>query len=169
MKMKCTRYVLFSLLVLFPLLMVAGCGNTTTVKGQVLLDGQPLPGGILSFIPADGNPGNLMTATIQEDGTFVMADAPIGPVKVSIANIHLKPEDAEGKARRDRGESPGGRPLARFFLRPNAIEQIKQQAAAPKIGRYVKIPEKYYNPANSGITVKVQRGGDRVKIELVSK
>src|SRR5262245_66075502 len=103
MKMKYTRFVLFDLLVLFPLPMGAGCGNTTTVKGQVLLDGQPLPGGILSFIPAEGNPGNLMTATIQEDGTFVMAGAPIGPVQVSIANMHLKPEDPEGKARRDRG------------------------------------------------------------------
>jgi hypothetical protein len=169
MKMKCTRHVLFDLLVLVPLPMVAGCGNTTKVKGQVLFDGQPLPGGILSFTPGEGNPGNLMTATIQEDGTFVMADAPIGPVKVSIANTHLKPEDPKGKERRDKGEAPSGRRLARYYLRPQAIEQIEQQADAPKIGRYVKIPEKYYNPATSSITIQVQRGGDAVKIELVSK
>jgi hypothetical protein len=167
--MKSTRSGLLGLLVLFPLPLLAGCGNTTTVKGQVLLDGQPLPGGILSFVPAAGNPGNLMTATIQEDGSFVMTDAPIGPVAVSIANAHLKPEDPQEKARRDRGEAPGGRRLARYWLRPKAIEQIAQQADAPKIGRFVELPVKYYNPATSGITVKVKRGGDPVRIELVGK
>ena len=167
--MKCTRHVLFDLLVLVPLPMVAGCGNTTKVKGQVLFDGQPLPGGILSFTPGEGNPGNLMTATIREDGTFVMADAPIGPVKVSIANTHLKPEKPEEKARRDRGEAPRVRGIPRFYLKPEAIKRIAEQEAAPKIGRYVKIPVQYYNSATSGITAKVQRGGEPVKIELVSK
>jgi hypothetical protein len=111
----------------------------------------------------------MMTATIQEDGTFDMADAPIGPVKVSIANAHLRPEDPEEKARRVRGEVSHGRRLARYWIKPKALERIEQQADEPMIGRYVQIPAKYYNPATSGITVNVQRGGDPVKIELVSK
>jgi hypothetical protein len=167
--MKCTSYVLWALLVLFPLPMVAGCGNTTEVKGQVLFDGQPLPGGIVSFMPTEGNHGNLMTATIQEDGTFDMKNAPIGPVNVSIANVHLKPEDPEQRARRIRGEVPHGRRLARYWLKPKALERIEQQANKPMIGKYVRIPVRYYNPATSGLTVNVQRGSDPVKIELVGK
>ncbi len=61
---------------------VVGCGNKNDgpnpprvrVTGQVFLDGQPAPGGVIVFLPV--GPGQLQAqGIIQEDGTFVIAGA----------------------------------------------------------------------------------------------
>jgi hypothetical protein len=65
--------------------MLAGCAKKPdrgTVTGSVTLDGQPLPSGVIHFVPADGK-----TATADSmitDGKF-SASVPPGDKKVSIS------------------------------------------------------------------------------------
>ena len=73
---------------------VVGCGGGSKgsnpprvrVTGQITLDGQPVPAGVIEFIPIE--PGQLQAqGIIQEDGTFVIegADGPsAGEYKVEI-------------------------------------------------------------------------------------
>ena len=61
-----------------------GCGGSSqaTVSGKVTLDGQPLPSGTISFVPADG-----ATATAGKpiaDGAYSV-EMPPGPKRVQIS------------------------------------------------------------------------------------
>jgi hypothetical protein len=75
-----------SILALLP----GGCGHRPAVErnraeagGMVTLDGKPLPVGSITFISTD-DPRFRVTAMIQSDGRFKVADAPLGRVKVVI-------------------------------------------------------------------------------------
>jgi hypothetical protein len=150
-----------SCLLLVPLL--AGCGGTTTsVSGQVLLDGNPLPGGIVTFAPVDGT-ANLATATIKEDGTFEMANAPIGPVRVAIDNRALKTDALP------RGGGSRARPPEEAVQARRAARNLPDPAPAEKMpGTYVPFPNKYLKAETSGLTLAVKRGDGRYSIELTS-
>src|SRR5207253_1809269 len=58
----------------------------------VLLNGQPLPGGRVTFRPADGR-RNSVTSTISEKGEY-QAVLPVGEVKVTVDNSELEPPAA---------------------------------------------------------------------------
>ena len=59
-----------SLLVAFLALTGTGCGQLYHIKGKVTLDGQPLAGATVQFVPEDGSrPAVGTTAT---DGTFTL-------------------------------------------------------------------------------------------------
>jgi hypothetical protein len=154
---------------LLVLALASGCGSKTTrASGQVLLDGKPLPGGIVTFVPVEGKAP--ATATIQEDGTFDMPNAPVGPVQVTVNNLALKPGKPE-VAEAPRRKGPRGR------IPPPAVEQAKrerlgvpQKGEPEKMpGTYVPIPPEYLRIETSGLTLNVQRGGDPHTIELSSK
>ena len=54
---------------------LTGCGNRMrTIEGQVVFtDGKPLPGGLVTFHPADaGQPAVMARGDIGRDGTFRM-------------------------------------------------------------------------------------------------
>jgi hypothetical protein len=102
------------------LAVAAGCGPLTTrVSGRVLLDGKPLPGGVVTFVPVEGKAP--ATATIREDGTFEMPNAPLGPVQVTVNNLALKPSGLK-----DATESPRSR-IARLKMPPAAVERAKRE------------------------------------------
>jgi len=62
----------------------AGCGSkpagASTVVGRVWYHGEPLPGGMIVFVPDEerGNTGPLVKSEIQSDGTFAL-DGFTGP------------------------------------------------------------------------------------------
>ena len=64
------------LLLLLALLVELGCGKrdyqqpTAPVSGEVKLDGQPLPAGYITVIPASGRAAK---GTIQPDGSFTLS------------------------------------------------------------------------------------------------
>jgi hypothetical protein len=75
-----------SILTLLP----GGCGHRAAVEsnraeasGMVTLDGKPLPTGSITFISTE-DPRFRVTAMIQGDGGFKVADAPLGRVRVVI-------------------------------------------------------------------------------------
>jgi hypothetical protein len=64
----------FQALVILPILMlsIAGCGRPSVVKveGVVTLDGKPLPGATVSFMPAHEGQGQLASGRTDADGSF---------------------------------------------------------------------------------------------------
>src|SRR5687767_8123593 len=74
------------------LVLAAGCGGGRApgrVTGRVLLDGKPVPGGILSFVPADFK-GPGASATVDESGGYTV-ELPPGEVLVSFDNAAFAP------------------------------------------------------------------------------
>jgi hypothetical protein len=65
-------------LVLATLTLGCGDGGRAAVSGTVMLDGQPLPEGSITFFPTDGNRGPSAGGVIQ-DGTFEI-DTRDGPM-----------------------------------------------------------------------------------------
>jgi hypothetical protein len=75
---------------LFLVSLFSGCGhraaiesNRAEVSGTVTLDGKSLPTGSITFISTE-DPRFRVTAMIQADGGFKVADAPLGRVGVVI-------------------------------------------------------------------------------------
>jgi hypothetical protein len=163
--------------------LVAGCSSRTAhVSGKVLLRGQPLPGGTVTFFPTNGQ-GTPASAQIEEDGTYDMPKAPVGPVKITVANDALK----EGAAHPPIGMGPGGGPVN---MAPRAVQGKNKageagQGAAPKEaiersdqkppewhpppkppGKYVEIADKYKRPETSGLAYEVKPGSQDYDVPL---
>jgi hypothetical protein len=64
------------------LLALAGCiGGKGEVSGTVTFDGKPLPGGMVTFIPANGKPESCR---IGEDGSYRVANVPTGRAQIKV-------------------------------------------------------------------------------------
>jgi hypothetical protein len=64
------------------LLALAGCfGGKGEVSGIVTFDGKPLPGGMVTFIPANGKPES---SRIGEDGAYRVTNVPAGRVQIKV-------------------------------------------------------------------------------------
>ena len=152
-------------LLLLPLL--AGCGAATSkVSGRVLYKGVPLPGGLVTFQPA--NPKyNSVAVPIDEQGHYE-ATLPVGEVQVSVENRHLQPR-SDGP----RGVPPNLPPEVQQALgkaKPQAAPPppADKPAAAKPRGNYVPIPDKYHSIETSGLTFTVEPGNPKHDIELTA-
>jgi hypothetical protein len=145
-------------LLFFPAL--AGCGQQTGhISGKVLYQGQPLAGGRLTFRPADPKL-NTLSVPIDADGRYE-ATLPVGEVTIAVDNRELQPPT--------RDPSPGLPPGIKL---PDQAGGAKAAPAAPSSGqakpsgKYVPIPEKFYQAETSGLTYTVKKGEDTLDIEL---
>ena len=155
------RALLFGLLAL-PFL--TGCGVAKSkVSGQVRFNGVALPGGLVTFQPA--NPKlSAVAATLDEQGNYE-AMLPVGEVQVAIDNRNLQPRSA----------GPRGVPHDLPAEARQALNNAKPQAAPPPAGnsadvkqrgKYVPIPPNYYTIETSGLKFTVEPGGQKHDIEL---
>ena len=69
---------------------VGGCGqqrverpDRSTVTGTVTYKGKPVPGGRIRFVSV-ADPTNSAAKLLSEEGTYIIADAPLGENRVSI-------------------------------------------------------------------------------------
>lgn len=128
-----------------------GCGGPTApketqhveVSGKVLFKGNPLPGGSVIFVAEKG--GFSSTGRIEPDGSYKV-NAPIGNVKVAVETEHLKTQQAPSSAEIEMRKATGA------------------QQQAP--GKYVPIPPKYADAANSGLTYVVGEGPQTYDIKM---
>jgi hypothetical protein len=140
----CRQYGAFCLLVL-----AAGCSGTSVdhaeVSGRVLFNGEPLPGGRVTFVATNG--GFAITVNFDENGNYKIK-APVGDVQIGVDNRMLSP---------------------RFAHPPVTSEGMKKRsgAANPVTGTYVPIPTKYHHPDQSGLVYKVVKGAQTYDIPLV--
>jgi hypothetical protein len=149
------------------LVVVTGCGpGQGKVSGQALLDGAPLPGGRLTFRPADPRQ-NSVSAELDEQGRYEVL-LPAGLVQVSIDNRELE----------SRGNQSAVPPID--GLPPNVLEKLRGGAKSDSAqckpvedallklpGKYVVIPNRYYDLETSGLEFTVQRGDQNHDIILM--
>jgi hypothetical protein len=138
------------LLLLGLLPFTVGCGPNlrarATVKGKVTFANQPVTAGSVTFYGRD----NLLgSATIDKDGNYVMKDAPLGEVKITVTVPTLPPGGIErmkmGPAKEGKSVDPSGSGKA-----------IAIMGTMPD--RYVPVSEKYAKVATSGLTYTVKKG-----------
>ncbi len=153
----------FGVMLLLPVVM--GCGpGQGKVSGRVLFNGAPLPGGRVTFRPADPKQ-NSVSAALDEQGNY-QATLPAGEVMVSIDNRELEP-----RAPRSRTPLPDAlSPEAKKLLGPAKPDKSQPKSAAntpeKRSSRYVKIPSKYHDAETSGLQFTVRPGNQPHDIEL---
>jgi hypothetical protein len=128
------------------MLLAIGCGSSTPdgeVTGVVTYRGQPVPGGVITFITDRGIPA---TAVIDPTGHYRLK-APVGAAKVSVNNLMLRKAQATGGPR----------------LKP---PQGSAPAAPALEGTYKPIPEKYLSAEQSGLAWTVRPGTQTYDIPL---
>jgi hypothetical protein len=153
------------LLLVLPL--ISGCGSTQAkVSGQVLLDNEPLPGGRITFLPADPKQ-TLVRAELDENGKYE-AVLPVGEVKICVDNRHLAPHGTGAK-----GGLPRDLPISqevRKTIGSGAPEQPSpksdENTAKKPAGKYLKIADRYYTVEKSGLQFTVARGRQQHDIKL---
>jgi hypothetical protein len=133
----------------------AGCGSpkTARISGKVLFQGRPLPGGLVTFYPMEGQ-SLPASAIIGEDGQYSLENAPVGSVKITVNNVALK-----------NGEVPPiGKSSARTAFTLASKEAIRAREGKdippPKnskiAGTYVPIPTSYANIKTTGLDYSVE-------------
>jgi hypothetical protein len=158
----------------FLLGILAGCGSATgNVSGVVTYRGQPVTGGLITFLPADGS-HNSVAVGIDGQGRYFV-DLPAGEVTVAIDTRGLAGDsDSGGNEGALVSGPPPGVPLS-----PDIRAKLGGGGAAPKgggrpkpkeapaaAGKYVPIPEKYYMAETSGLKFKVKGGEQTQDFEL---
>jgi hypothetical protein len=173
-----SRFLLVGRLGLLLLLFsaVTGCGwEKGKVSGQVLFQGKPLPGGVVTFRPVDTSL-NPVTAVINQDGNYE-ATVPAGECKISVDNRALEGPGARSVGAGGAPEVGGGRrggPPKGVAVGPpkGAIEEATKDKKMPGVssekpaGTYVPIPKPYYDPETSGLSLTVKAGSQTHNIEL---
>jgi hypothetical protein len=147
------------LLVLLPLCcgLALGCGQSRTparLQGEVKYNGQLVKGGTIQFHSKEFG---IFQTTIRDNGTYAMSDLPAGEVVVTIETESVNPDR----------EIPqyGGKPAA-----PDGGAAAKKAGVPPppaaNKGNYVHIPERYRDPAQSGLTVTLGSGSQTQNFDL---
>lgn len=167
------RTALFRVGLLLFVPIFAGCGSSKgKLSGQVRLDGQPLPGGKVTF--RSTNPKlNPVIVDLDEQGNYE-ALLPAGEVQVSVDNRDLEPPPAPlggsdsllpAEVRNALGKAKGeGAPPA-----SKSGADTASAAPPPKPrGKYVRIPHKYYDIGTSELKFTIQSGNQKQDIELKS-
>jgi len=149
-----------ALLVLGWLILSVGCGPNYkargTVKGKVTFANTPLTTGSVTFHGKDNITGS---ATIDKEGNYVMNDAPLGDVKITVT-VPKMPAGGIGKWKGVPKSDKDGKP----------IEPGGSGKSIPIMGdmpsRIVPIPEKYASPDTSGLTYTVAKGEQTHNLSL---
>ncbi len=90
---------------------LTGCGSGASLKGTLTMDGAPVQGGSLTFVPVEE--GKPASTTVNTDGTFDLTGVPLGKVKVNYSPPTGE-SDAHGQAEKS--------PYAGAKLNPAEIE-----------------------------------------------
>jgi hypothetical protein len=151
------------------LLLVAAAGGCAgrapgRVTGRVLLDGQPVQGGILTFMPADMR-GPSVSASVDESGGYA-AELPAGDMLVSFDNRTLAPPTPRAAPPLPKGLSPEIR--AKLGRTDSAPAPAPPPETPARSGRYVKVPDRYYMIETANIKFTVKSGEQQHDIELTS-
>jgi hypothetical protein len=145
----------------------AGCNQPATghVSGQVRFNGKPLPGGYVNFMPADPK-ASIIAVTLDGQGRF-SAVLPAGDVQVSIDNRELEPRQPIHISPNQLSLPPEVKSkLGSGGKAPEQPPAPSPNAGGANSGRYIKIPDRYYDAAASGLSFKVQSGDQTHDFDL---
>jgi hypothetical protein len=142
----------------------AGCGGSNpnapaSISGSVNYKGKPVTGGSVQFYTQSGTP---YSAAIGADGTYSVADVPLGELIVCVETESVNPvhKASTGKEASQRQASMGNR-------QPPA-GQGGGSGGTPsgEEPKYVKIPDKYAKSKTSPLTYTAKQGRQVHNIEL---
>jgi hypothetical protein len=143
---------LLAIAVCLALVGLSGCGRgRASVTGKVTFNNQPLTAGTISFV---ASPNFMGTGTINPDGTYTVADAPVGDVIVTVQTppAPLGPVDKMMKP------PPGVKGMP---------EDMKPEGArAPTPVKIVPAPTKYNSTETSPLHFTVEKGTQTYNIPL---
>jgi hypothetical protein len=150
--------------VAFVIASLSGCdrgANGGTVSGRVLVDGKPLRGGTITFVPTEAG-SKIAGCQIEESGNFGPVTLSLGEVLVSVDNRSLAPRQSGGQIALPKNLNAEARAK---------ILESRAHAApsSPANPNYMAIPSRYYLVETSGLTLKIERGDQAHDIELKSK
>jgi hypothetical protein len=144
------------------LLVLAGCSKSTgTITGKVTLNGVPLKGGDISFLPADGV-GSSGTTLINEDGTYTVTNCPVGAKKVVVKTSHLKGRPfgrGGGKPYEPPKDAPKGEGAS-------GNHEYKPPDLADNAKKYVAINMKYEDQTSTPLEFEVTGGKQEYNPDL---
>ncbi len=121
-----------------------GCGaKKATVKGTISYKGEKLGNGSVMFFGAD-NKG--ASSPINADGTYRIDNAPIGSVKITVETAPIPEQEST--------------PMMK------GVDMPDMKGKSMKVGPYVKIPARYKDVAQSGLTYQVKSGVQTHDIKL---
>jgi hypothetical protein len=130
---------------------VLGCGKgRATVKGKVTFNNVPLSTGTITFNAADNRVG---TGQIKSDGTYVVGDAPIGEVTITVTT----PKTPMGPVGMQK-PPPGMSGMPKEMM-PAGYEEGKPV-------RIVPAPEKYGSAESSPLKFTVKAGTQDHDVQL---
>lgn len=141
------RWIVLSM-VCFLGVIAAGCGPSVgEVSGTVTYKNAPLKSGTVTLMTK----GGAMQGAIKEDGTYVVANVPLGDAKVTVvcnddARMLKQVQEASAKARGSKGGPVGGS----SFVKPN----------------FSLIPEIYNDLSNTPLQTNIKRGKNIYHIDL---
>jgi hypothetical protein len=139
-------------LVLLAALGLSGCSPATgSLSGKVSYNGTLLKGGSVTFVGPPGKPSAV--ANINEDGTYTVAGAPTGEVKVCVDTEMLNPA---GRKNARSYEPPPG------MVPPGGLNN--KDSSDPK--RYMAIPPEYASPDKTTLTLTVKGGRQTYDIDM---
>src|SRR5438105_4200207 len=120
------------------LVCACGCGwRNATVHGKVTLGGRPVTYGSIILASPDGT---ARSAALEPDGSYKVEGMRAGEIRVAV----LTPDPARSlRGKRLTGPGMRGTPMA------------KSDTPGP---RWTRVPDKYANPATSGITHVLSAG-----------
>jgi hypothetical protein len=122
-----------------------GCADPLAhVSGSVSLDGQPLPGGRVTFL-CDGKGRPVVSSPISASGRYEIPNLPVGQAKVAVQTF--KP-----------------RPKPEPVLHPVTGEPVGD--GSEDTGGYVPIPGRYAAPQSSGLEYTLRPGEQTFDIVL---
>ena len=133
-----------AILLAVALSLAAGCGRGKgDVSGKVTYNGKPLPFGNVQFISPAGNvPGE-----IKPDGTYSVTGVPVGLSKIAV--------NCQDPAYAD-------------YMKALSASIKDKNVPKPKGNPedFDKIPRKYFDPEQSGLTYEVKSGAQTYDIDL---
>ena len=126
----------------------AGCGGPGgRITGAVTFDGTPLPAGRITFL-CDGK-GRPVISGLITDGTYRVERAPRGGSRITVETF--EPQQSAAVA------TPAGLPA---MPPPPALRNMPT-------GRYVRIPDRYRSPDQSGLSLDITAGTQVYDVRLV--
>ena len=143
------------------LVLVSGCGPDYkargAVKGRVTVNKKPLTSGTIMFYGANGI---TASGSIDTEGNYVIADAPVGDCQVTVTVPNTMDPSVRARLK---GKGPA---MPELKGPPDAASPALPSApAVPK--EIVPIDAKYSKTETSGLKFKVEKGGDQTfNIEL---
>jgi hypothetical protein len=137
--------------------LASGCGpRAGTVSGQVFLDGKPLPGGMVTFLPlARGM--NPSSSPIDAEGRYEVSVVE-GEYQIAVDNRELEA--------RSHPRPPPKAPPGLKLPPPGKADTPPREKEPSSPGKYVPIPEKYYNGPKSGLRITATGSPQEYRIEL---